>query len=45
MRDASIALKQSIEVLTGNRGSKLNAGVTWQDLLNLGLIVASQVPK
>lgn len=44
LRQTSAALKEGVEVLSGQRGTKLNAAVTWQDLIDLGLILASQVP-
>lgn len=45
LRRSDIALKETIEIMTGVRGSRLDAVVTWQDMINLGLIVPSQVPK
>lgn len=45
LRDTLLAAKQAIEIHTGQRGSKLNAAVSWQDLINLGLITPSQVPR
>jgi hypothetical protein len=44
LRSTGIALKETVETLTLQRGSPLNAAVTWQDLVNLGLITAAQVP-
>lgn len=42
---ALVALKQGYEVLTDQRGDGTAAAVTWQDLVNLGLITPLQVPK
>jgi hypothetical protein len=44
LRSTGIALKETVETLTLQRGNPLNAAVTWQDLVNLGLITAAQVP-
>jgi hypothetical protein len=44
LRQAALQLKEGVEILSGQRGTKLNAAVTWQDLVNLGLILPSQVP-
>jgi hypothetical protein len=38
------ALKQTIEVLTKVRGSRTHAAVTFQDLVDLGLITAADIP-
>lgn len=38
------AIKQIVEVLIKQRGSKANAAVTFQDLVDLGLITPSQIP-
>lgn len=34
------AVKETLEVLTGGRGSRFDSAVTWRDLANLGLDVA-----
>ena len=39
-----IALKSNVEILTLQRSPSSAAAVTWNDLVNLGLIKASQVP-
>lgn len=44
IRDTAAALKEGVEILTGQRGIRANAAVTWQDLLDLGLISANQMP-
>ncbi len=44
LRNADIAIKEILEILTQQRGDPLNAAVTWQDLVDLGLITLSQVP-
>jgi hypothetical protein len=45
LRRSDIALKETIEIMTGVRGNRLDAVVTWADLVALGFIVPSQVPK
>lgn len=45
LRASSVALKETVEMLTQQRGNKLNAAVTWQDLLDLGLALPTQVPR
>jgi hypothetical protein len=42
---AGDAMKETIEILTLQRGNKENGAVTWQDLVDLGLIVPTQVPR
>jgi hypothetical protein len=44
LRSSVDASKEVIETLTRQRGSPLNAAVTWQDLIDLKLIVPAQVP-
>jgi hypothetical protein len=44
LRQVAVALKENVEVLTSQRGPKLNAAVTWQDLVDLKLILPTQVP-
>ena len=44
LRTCVLALKEVSETLTLQRGSPLDAAVTWQDLIDLGLITPSQVP-
>jgi len=45
LQQTSAALKEATEILLRQRGSPLNAAVTWQDLLDLGLIAPKDVPK
>lgn len=45
VRTATASLKEGFEILTGIRGSKLSKAITYQDLLDLGLINITQVPK
>lgn len=45
LRESAMATKQAFEILTGARGGKPNAAVTWQDLLDLGLVTKLQVPR
>jgi hypothetical protein len=44
LRSATAALKEVVEIITQQRGSVANSAVTWQDLVNLGLITTAQVP-
>ena len=44
LRNASVALKEIAETLTQQRGNRAFAAVTWQDLVELGLILPSQIP-
>lgn len=44
LRQVTGALKDTVEVLTRQRKPVAAAAVTWQDLVDLGLITASQVP-
>jgi hypothetical protein len=37
------AAKQFLEILSGQKGIRLNAAVTWQDLVDLGLIKPDRV--
>ncbi len=40
------ALKQATETILGQRrGSRVTSAVTWQDLIDLGLIEREQVPR
>lgn len=45
LRASADALKETVEMLTLQRGSKLNGAVTWQDLIDLGLALPTQVPR
>jgi hypothetical protein len=46
LREVVTALKQTVEVLSRQRGGAVrSAAVTWQDLVDLELIEATQVPK
>ena len=45
LKNTVVALKENVEVLTSQRGDRLNAAVTWQDLLDLELVTPLQVPK
>jgi len=44
LRNAAVALKETAEILTRQRGDRSLSAVTWQDLVELGLILPSQVP-
>lgn len=45
LRASCDALKETIEMLTLQRGNHLNGAVTWQDLIDLGLALPTQVPR
>lgn len=45
VRDTCASLKETVEVLTQQRGDRSLSSITWQDLLALGLISPDQVPK
>ena len=40
-----MALKELTEAVAGQRGDRNTTAVTWQDLLDLGLIKPEQVPS
>jgi hypothetical protein len=40
-----MAIKETLEIMNGVRGNRFDAVVTWQDLVDLGFIVPTQVPK
>lgn len=44
LRTTAMATKELAETLAGQRGLPLDAAVTWEDLVSLKLITASQVP-
>lgn len=44
LRVTAMALKERVEVLSGARGSARDMAVTWDDLVELGLIKPDQVP-
>lgn len=44
LRDTALASKESLEVLTRQRGDPLLSAVTWGDLVALGLILPTSVP-
>lgn len=46
LRETAVMTKQAIEILAGQRvvKNKANAAVTWNDLVNLGLITPLQIP-
>jgi len=45
LRASCDALKETVEILTLNRGNHLLGAVTWQDLIDLGLALPTQVPR
>jgi hypothetical protein len=44
LRVVVVALKQAVEVLTRQRKPVSAGAVTWQDLVDLGVITSDQVP-
>jgi hypothetical protein len=44
LRSTALALKETAEILTRQRGDRAKSAVTWDDLVELGLILPSQVP-
>jgi hypothetical protein len=44
LRASVVAVKEVVEVLTRQRKPITSAAVTWQDLVDLGLITSAQVP-
>lgn len=44
LRNSAHALKETVEILTQQRGDRALAAVTWQDLVDLKLILPSQIP-
>jgi hypothetical protein len=46
MFETVTTMKQAVETLAGQRrGSRAESAVTWQDLVDLGLIEALQIPN
>ena len=45
LRRSDLALKETLEIMTGVRGNRADSIVTWQDLVDLGFIVPSQIPR
>jgi hypothetical protein len=45
LRDAVISAKQAIEIITNQRGDPQNSMVSWGQLVKLGLVKATAVPK
>ena len=41
---SALALKENAEITTGLRGDRALSAVTWQDLVDLQLILPSQIP-
>jgi hypothetical protein len=44
LRSSILSLKEGQEVLIGVRGDRKFSAVTWSDLVDLGLIKASDIP-
>ena len=45
LRASCEVLKETVEMLTLQRGNHLDGAVTWQDLIDLGLCLPTQVPR
>jgi len=45
LRKADLAIKETLEIMTGVRGNRANSVVTFQDLVDFGLILPTQIPK
>lgn len=45
LRASVEGLKEIAEVLDGQRGSMMDAAITWGDLVQLGLVKPENVPK
>jgi hypothetical protein len=45
VQSTAAALKEGFEILTRQRGSKMLAAVTWEDLVRLGLVTPDKVPR
>lgn len=45
LRRTDLVLKETLEIMAGVRGNRAHSVVTWQDLLDLGLIIPEQMPK
>lgn len=44
MRTSMMAVKETLEIMTQARGNRTDSVVTWQDLVDLGIIVPTQIP-
>lgn len=45
LRRSDDAMKEVLEILIGTRGNRSLSVVTWQDLVDLGIIVPTQIPR
>lgn len=45
LRQSILQIKEAVEILTRQRRPVTSGAVTWQDLVDLELIAADQVPK
>jgi hypothetical protein len=45
LRECALSNKELTEVLAGQRGSPLDAAVTWGDLVEIGVVKPEQVPR
>ena len=44
LRESVLSTKESLEILTRQRGDPAMSAVTWQDLVDLGFITPLKVP-
>lgn len=45
LRESVLSLKEGVEMLTRQRGDPIASAVTWADLVALGIVKVSDVPK
>lgn len=45
LRATALSNKELTEMLAGQRGNALDAAVTWQDLVDLGLVIPAEIPE
>jgi len=45
LRRSDIAIKETLEIMTGQRGNRGDSCVTWQDLVDLGIVLPTQIPS
>jgi len=45
LRRADEAMKETLEIMLGTRGDRGLSMVSWQDLVDLGLILPTQIPR
>ena len=45
LRTVALATKELVEVMSGQRGDPMDVAVTWQDLVDLELVIKAEVPE